>query len=183
MPLDIIQEILNNKFLLILMEEKEYASKLADIIKSVEKTKTGICYVCLSKPYKDVEEDFRERGFKTADFFFIDVLTSHYKKPDPDPRCIFVSSPHDLTQIRVAIRKAVQEKKCSVILFDTISTLLIYQETSSIVKFTHNLVVDDLQENTKKLFIVVKGDSIPKEENQRLVSDLTMFADKALDME
>jgi len=182
MTVDVLQEIINNKFLLILMEEEAYLSKLDEIIKSVEKTKTRICYVCLSKPYTDVMEDLKRKGISTSNFFFIDVLTSHYKEPERVKNCIFIPSPNNLTAIQIAIRKAVEEKECSVILFDTISTMLIYQQTSSVVNFTHHLLAEGKQENVKKLFIVLKHDTIPAEENQRLIKDLGMFADKTLDM-
>lgn len=60
--------------------------------------------------------------------------------------------------------------------------MLIYQQTSSVVKFTHHMLTDEKQENVKKLFIVLKHDTIPMEENQRLIKDLEMFADKTLDL-
>jgi hypothetical protein len=182
MPLDLLQEIVNNKFLLLLLDEDECPPKLEEIIKFVEKTKTRICYICLSKPYSDIMEELGGKGFNTDNFFFIDVLSSHYREHGPAGNCIFVSSPSDLKGLRDTIRKATKERKCSVILFDAISTLLVYQETSSIVKFTHHLLIEKEQENVKKLFIVLKGDSVPKEENQKLVNDLMMFADKALDV-
>ena len=181
MQMDLIQEIAKNKFLLILLEEREYAKKLQEIMKSAEKTRTKICYVCLSKPYKDVMEDIRKQKLNVGDFFFVDVLSSHYKEQEPADNCIFVSSPTNLASLRVAIKKAVEEKKCSVILFDTISTLLVYQETSSIVKFTHCILTDEKQERAKKLFIVLKGGAIPGKESKTLVKDLSMFADKTLD--
>ncbi len=181
MPMDLIQEIAKNKFLIILLEEKEYAKKLQEIMKSAEKTKTKICYVCLSKPYKDVMEDISRQKLNVSDFFFIDVLSSHYTEQEPADNCIFVSAPTNLAAIRIAIRKAVDEKKCSVILFDTISTLLVYQETSSIVKFTHCILTDEKQEQTKKLFIMLKGGTVPGKESKTLVKDLSMFADKTLD--
>jgi archaellum biogenesis ATPase FlaH len=181
MPIDILQEIVKNKFILILMEENEYIDRLEEMIKSVHKTDTNICYVCLSKPYTNVIEDMNNQGIDTNDFFFIDVMLSHYEEQKPVPNCTFIKEPHDLTAIRVAIKKAVSEKKCSVILFDTISTLLIYQQTSSIVKFAHNLINENEKEDVKKLFIVMKN-SDSSGENKRLVSDLGMFADKTLEM-
>lgn len=180
MQMDLIQEIAKSKFLLILLEEKEYAARLQEIIKSVEKTKTKVCYVCLSKPYTDVMEDLRKQDLNVRDFFFIDVLSSHYMEQEPADNCIFVSAPTDLAAVRAAIMKAVDEKKCSVILFDTISTLLVYQETSSILKFTHSILADDKQEYAKKLFIVLKNGTIPGKENKTLLKDLSMFADKTL---
>ncbi len=182
MALDLLSEIANNKFLLILMEEREYLSKLEEIMKSAEKTKTRICYVCLNKPYDDVVKDLKNKGIKTADFFFIDVLTSHYREAASAANCIFLRSPNDLAAMRIAIKKAVDDKKCSVILFDTISTLLIYQQTSSVIKFTHNLLSDNVKEDVKKLFILLKHDTVSAEESEKLGKDLGMFADKTLDM-
>jgi archaellum biogenesis ATPase FlaH len=182
MTVNLLQEIENNKFLLILMEERECPSKLEEIIKSIEKIRTKICYVCPSKPYTDVVEELGNKGIDISNFFFVDVLTSYYKEPEHVKNCIFITSPNNLTAIRVAIRKAIEEKQCSVILFDTISTMLIYQQTSSVVKFTHHLLADEKEENIKKLFIVLKHDTIPVEENQKLVKDLEMFADKTLDL-
>lgn len=180
MPLDIVREMVNNRFLIILMEERMYLQKLEDMLKSIGGSK--ICYVCLSKPYSDVVSDLNERGIKTSNFIFIDVLSSHYKNPKPSKNCIFIRGPTELTKIRLAIKKAIEERKCSVIIFDTISTLLIYQETSSIVRFTHHLLSEKEHENVKKLFIVLKGDQISSDENIRLVEDLSMFADKTLDL-
>ena len=180
MVLDLIKEITSSKFLLIMMEENEYVSRMEEIIKSVEKTKTKICYVCLSKPVSDVREELSKQGFSISDFFFIDVLTSHYHEPEPCKNCFFVRSPRDLASIRIAIKDAVNKKSCSVILFDTISTLLIYQQTSSVVSFAHSIMSDETKENVKKLFILLKQDTIPSDENERLMRDLGMFADKTI---
>jgi len=182
MAMNFIQEMVNNKFLLILLEESEYLTKLEEIIKSFEAKKTKICYVCLSKPYSDVFREMKSRGINTDDFFFIDTLTSHYYPQQPSRDCIYLSSPTDLTAIRDAIGKAIKSKKCGIILLDTISTMLIYLETHSIVKFTHNLLSEKAQENVKKLFIILKGDSVPLEDVNRLTKDLEMFADRKLDM-
>lgn len=179
---DIFQEIAENKFLLILMEEKEYISRLEEIIRPVEKNMGRICYVCLSKPYINVIEDLESMGIGASNFFFIDIMTSHYKEPRPVENCIFLSDPNNLTKIRLAIKRAVDENKCSIILFDTISTLLIYQQTSSIVRFTHSLISEKEQENVKKLFLMIKGNDVPIEESKRLANDLGMFADKTLDI-
>ncbi|MCK4336162.1 MAG: hypothetical protein KAW40_05575 [Candidatus Aenigmarchaeota archaeon] len=180
MNTDFLKEIANNNSLLIILKEIEYSQKLEEIIKSVERTK--VCYVCLSRPYADVMEDLKGRGIDVTGFFFIDVLTSHYKEPEPTENCIFVPAPTDLTAIRVAIKKAVEEKKRNIVILDTISTLLVYQETSSIVKFTHHLLTEESQENVKKLFIALKGNETPIEDSQKLIKDLTMFADKTLEL-
>ncbi len=177
-----LQEIEKNEFLLILLEEKKYQQKLEDIIRSVKKSKTTICYVCLSKPYKDVIDGLKDMGINPDNFFFIDVLTSHYKEPSPTRNCVFLSSPNNLESIKAAIIMAIEDKNCSVIIFDTISTLLIYEQSFSVVRFTHNLVSEKKQENVKKLFIIIKGGNIPSNDIDSLTKDLEMFADKKVDL-
>ena len=177
--MNVIKEITKNRFLLLLMDEEEYDRKLGKIIKSLEKTKTNICYVCFSVPYQHVVERLKEKGTDIKRFFFIDVLSSHYSKPKPQKNCIFISEPKDLDKIRKAILKTVIQKNCSIIIFDTISSLLVYQESYSILKFTHNLIISKEQENTKKIFIVLKDKTL-KEEGEMLIKDLSLFADKLL---
>lgn len=178
---DLLKEIIENRFLLVLLQEAQYLEKLKEIIKSVGKTKTKICYICLSRPYEDVVNDLKAEGIIIDDFLFIDVLTSHYKEPEDTENCVFLSSPTDLDSLMREVKRAVEEEECSVIVLDTVSTLLIYQESFSIIKFTHNLVANEKTE-TKKLFIVLKGGEVPSEDNDSLVKDLEMFADKKLDM-
>jgi hypothetical protein len=178
----ILSETSKNKFLLILLEEKKYPKKLAEIIKSVEKENAKICYVCLSKPYDYVLADIRNMGVDSKKFFFIDVMSSHYKKPKPVSNCLFLSSPTDLGALKAAIRKAIEEKKCGALIFDTISALLIYQESFSLIQFVHSLASEKMQENIKKLFIVIKGQGgLGEEDSAAFAKDLEMFADRKLE--
>jgi len=180
--MNIIEEITQNRFLLILLSEKQYMDQLYEIVKSVEKSKNKICYICLSKPYKDVVDDLKRNKINTNFFFFIDVLSSHYEKLQPKRNCVFLGSPKNLESIKQTIEKVIEREKCSVLLFDTISALLIYQESFPILKFTHSLTVGKKEENVKKIYLVLKKDSIPEEENKKLIDDLKMFADKTLDL-
>ena len=177
----LIGDIERNRFLLILLNEEMYMDKIAKIAESMGKDKK-ICYVCLSKPYKDVCDELKKNGIETKRFYFIDALSSHYRKMRPAGNCTFLTSPTNLLEIKFAISKAVKEKKCDAVVFDTISTMLIYQQSSKIVKFTHEFLSEGT-EKSKILYLVLKHESIPTEENERLIKDLNLFADKTIDME
>jgi archaellum biogenesis ATPase FlaH len=176
----LIEEIEKNKFLLVLLEEEMYIDKIEEIAKSLEKSGKKICYICLSKPYKEICDELKKRNINIKNFYFIDVLSSYYGKIRSIENCVFLSSPLNLLEIKSAVSKAVKDKKCSVIIFDTISTMLIYQETSKIVRFTHDFLSEE-RERSKILYLVLKHDSIPMEENEKLIKDLNMFADKTID--
>lgn len=180
---NIIKGITQNKFVLVLLNEEQYISQLNKIVQSVEKSNKKICYVCLSRPYKDILNNLKKNNINTKFFFFIDVLSSHYEKISPHKNCMFLDSPNDLKLLVQAIETAIEKEKCSVLLFDTISALLIYQESFSILQFTHTLTVEKKEERIKKLFIAIKKDSFPEKENKEFINDLKMFADKTIDLD
>ncbi len=117
----------------------------------------------------------------TQPFFFIDVLSSHYGKPEPQKNCIFLESPKDLDAIRSAIEHAIERNKCTVLLFDTLSNLLVYQENFPILKFAHSLTLEKGQD-VIKLFLIMKDNPVLEKESKELISDLSMLADKTVDL-
>jgi hypothetical protein len=180
--MNLVQEISKNKFLLVLLKENQYTTELNKIIKLIKKTHTRIGYVCLNKPYRDAVNDLKDKNININSFFFIDTLSSHYAEPEPAKNCIFLKEPVKLIDIKKAIKEAVSKHKCSVIIFDTVSTLLIYESTFSIMKFTNELVVGEEIENASKVYIVLKESEAAKEDVDRLTNDLSMIADKTIDL-
>jgi hypothetical protein len=177
--MNLIREMTENEFLLMLINEEQYIEQLEKIVKAVEKSHTKICYVCLNKSYQDITKELKARKIDTSRFLFIDVLTSHYKKPEACENCIFLSSPANLDELKDAIKDAMKVG-CNAIIMDTVSTLLVYQEASSIISFTHKIMTNG-NKGVKKIFIVLKEDPL-SEESRMLVDDLNMFADKKIEI-
>ncbi|MFH0869557.1 MAG: hypothetical protein V1866_00690 [archaeon] len=166
-----------NKFVLVFLQNKNYMKELGKIVKP---TKSGarICYVCLSKPYSKMMDNLKSEKVNYENFIFIDTMSSPQYKLKPVKNCIFVSGPENLDDIRKAIRKATQKYNCDTIIFDTISTLLIYQQTHKIVRFTHELIADKIQKTVNKVYFVLKETGLYKSESAKLIKDLNLFADK-----
>lgn len=179
--MNLLEEVSESKFLLIVLTEEQYMKQIYEIVKSLENTKNKVCYVCISKPYADVLEDLKKNGISTKAFVFIDVLSSHYETPAPIENCIFLDSPN-LDSIKRAIDEAITRASCSVLLFDTLSAMLIYQESFPVLKFAHSMTIGERQENIKKIFIVLKKSDAQQQENTSLINDLKMFADKTLEV-
>jgi len=121
-------------------------------------------------------QNLKANNLDVNKYFFIDVLTSTVKAPEPIENCEFVQSPSALTDISLAFSKAVQEMNCNNVLFDAISTLAIYQEIGEIIKFTQNLMTKARVSNVKSVYIALKEDSA------ELVKDLTMFVDGVVEL-
>jgi len=75
--------------------------------------------------------------------FFIDAITNYAlgKDEEDSEDTIFISNPGDLTNIGIAITKALKklENENVCIVLDSISTMLIYVSSAKISKFLHYL--------------------------------------------
>lgn len=181
--MDISKEILDNKTPLVVLDENQYEDKIVDVMKSLGKLGKKICYVCLNKPYKDVIEDLNKQNVNVKDFFFIDVLSSYYKKQQPVYNCIFISAPTDTVSILAALMKAIKEKKCGIVVFDTLSTLLIYRQTYLILRFVHKILQKKMNGKSNKVLITLKGGHLMNYERDELIKDVIMFVDNSITIE
>jgi len=179
-----LKELISSKrTLLVVLDEDLYEKKITELLKSLGKIGKKICYVSLNKPYKDIVEDFKENDIPLRNFFFVDVLSSHYIRPEPTKNCVFVSAPTDLHSIIMAILKTIKEERCEIIIFDTLSTFLIYRQPFVVLKFVYRLLQEELREDLKKIFITIRGGDILDEEREQLIKDVMMFADMLITFE
>ena len=61
--------------------------------------------------------------------------------------------------------------------------MMLYQERSSIIKFTYDLLSVNGNNKSHKLFIAPRNSEISEEDYNLLIDDLSMFADKTIDMD
>ena len=80
--MDLTKEIRRNKTILVVLDEKQYEDKIIEIVRSLGKVDKKICYLCLNKTYKDMIEDLKNQNIDVKKFFFIDVLSSYYKRQE-----------------------------------------------------------------------------------------------------
>ncbi len=178
--MNLIKNLSQNKLLLLILKENQYLAHLSKIVKSMNHSKSNICYACLNRPYKDLIEDIKKEDINFNRFFFIDTLSSHYTKQSPVKNCIFIEEPIKLINIQSAISGLVNKEKCSIIIIDTIPDLLDFESTFSITQFTHNLATEKRYKN--KIFIVLKENEALEEYANTLTEDLSMFADNIVEM-
>lgn len=173
---------MQNKLAVFLLNNKNYSSELSNLIKKANYPKSNICYVCLTKPYAEVAENLKDDRVNTDNFTFVDVLSNRQYPLKPVEKCIFVSGMENLNSIKKAITKAINKEDCKTVIFDTISTLLIYQQADKIIKFTHELLTDENQKKASKVYVILKEKGIYKDESTKLINDLHLFADKVFEM-
>lgn len=117
------------------------------VLKSIQKIyqegKTGVI-ISLSEPQIILKKALEKNSVDTSTLFFIDGVTvSAMGKAGTEENCFYVNKSSDLTGIGIAITKAmalIENKENMVIILDSISTLLIYNDPNLIIRFLHMLV-------------------------------------------
>ncbi|HHI03929.1 MAG TPA: hypothetical protein ENL45_00085 [Candidatus Woesearchaeota archaeon] len=175
--MNLSSEIKDNKIILLITPKEKYHKELLNTLKVMEKGTDKTCYVCINEPYNFVVDNLKKNNIPAEKFFFIDALTAKVQTPPSVDDCIFVSAPNALTEISLAFSKAFDEKKCNGLLFDTLSTLLVYANPHSIIQFIHNVLTKLRVVSGKAVFVALKEDV-----NSELVKDLYMFVDKVVEV-
>lgn len=172
--MSLVEDIKSNQVLLFVISKKDYTEMLLDVIKAVEKSSDKVCYVTINRPYNNILLQLKNNKVNLGKFLFVDAITSTVQTPEQVENCIFVASPDALTDLSLAFSQALS--KCDIALFDTMSTLVIYQDIGSVLKFIHNIVTKLRVGNKKGVLIALKEDS------EELIKDLHMFVDKVVDL-
>lgn len=129
--------------ILYIINPENYFKKIIGILKKELKGETLI-YVTTNKPYSNLKNLFKKGGVK-GEIFFVDciskmVLGKSITEEEIED-CIFVESPQSLTSLSIAINESLKHisgKKT--LLLDSLSTLLIYNDASTIGRFSNFLI-------------------------------------------
>jgi SOS response regulatory protein OraA/RecX len=166
--------------LLMVTIKKDYDNALNKLIKIISSKCKNICYVCLSKNSSQVVDEFKELQKGFDDMTFIELFNT--KKSNNNKSSIQIKDPEDLEGIKKAVNKAIYKNNCSTVVYDTISKLLIYQTPDNILRFAHEVLSNPRQKKAHKLFIALEKDNIYNDENTKLIKDLSLFADKIIEI-
>ncbi len=171
----ILPEIKKSNIILLILPKEKYHKEILDVQRALSKNMNKTCYICVNDPYTSLIDKFKKENVPVERFFFIDTITKKIQTPPDVDNCIFVSSPTALTEISLAFSKSFEEKKCDCVLFDTISTLLVYSDSHSIIQLMHSILTKLKISAGKAVFIALDEDA-----DSELVKDLYMFVDKVI---
>jgi len=129
------------KVILNILDSESYFNGIIKIIK--KNRNKNIIYVTTNKPYSFIENILKKNKINTNKILFIDCISKQIKeKTDKEPEnCVFISSPQNLTEISIAVNESIKNiKGDKVMLLDSLSILLIYNDASTIGKFSNFLL-------------------------------------------
>lgn len=170
-----VDEALKNRVSVIVVPTDKYNDIINEIAKKLGDNYMNIMYVTLNNLYQPLKRKLSEAGVKVENYFFIDCVTKGAmgKIPANEEQCIYVSSPSALTEISIAITKSLQTKDPDFIVFDSLSTLLIYSQSSVVNQFAHSIVTKINAFGSKIVFPCLKS-----EKEEELLKSLSLVADK-----
>ena len=154
-----------------MVPQSKYVETINYIMVSVVKS-GRLCYVTLNKPYAIMEKEFKEFQIDTKDVEFIDCVSG--SAADKQGKAVFVSSPRALTELSITI-SGMLAKNINSMLFDSLSTLLIYHEQGMAIKFVHSMISKVRATEKKCVFLLLEEDA-----KSEMMKDVTMFADKVV---
>jgi archaellum biogenesis ATPase FlaH len=173
MSMNIAAIIKSNQIIVFVVSPKDFSKRLQDITKTLAGQKKAICYVSLNKPYETIREALEKAGVPLERVYFVDAVSSRAGSVKPDKAVLMVSSPSALTELSIAISKGVELWKADAVLFDSLSTLLVYEGASSVLRFVHSVTNSLRVKGLSCVFTILKPDL-----KDEIAKDIGMFADR-----
>ena len=170
--MDIKDELKNNSITLLIIPTETYNQTILDITKQI--SDENICYISLNKTYNALNDSFKKSSIPTKNMYFIDGITNKMLNGAQNTeKYIFLGAPNNLNEMNISISKILEKRKIKYIIFDSVSTLLIYEKPSTVIQFIHTLASKLRSQNLFTIFTILKKDLTPK---------MQMFADKVIDL-
>lgn len=169
----ILEDLESSQTELIILPSNRYLPLVLDFAKQLSGRKVG--YVTLNKTCRSLAEDFKKKKIDTSHFIFLDAVSPLINPVVANEQEIYVENPEELTHLSMGI-KVLLEKKCEIIIFDSITSLSIYHEVGKVVKFVSNTLAKIKTTQSKAIFYVLM---IP--EDGKLIAESGMSFDSVID--
>jgi KaiC/GvpD/RAD55 family RecA-like ATPase len=150
-----------------------------DIVKTMAGKGYHLIIITTNQPSEVLKKNYERSGIDITELSFIDAITGYAigTKPPDEQDVRFISNPSNLTDLGIAITGALDEfsDKHPCILFDSVSTMLIYLPSANISKFIHYISNRLRLMDTPGIFLAVSKGLDPM-----MISNLSTFMDDIL---
>lgn len=161
---------------LVMLPGDTYADRLLDLCKSLDRSFDSVCYVTLVKMLQSIVQSFETHGINYNKFEFIDACTETVvKRFLPSKKAIYIDAPNALTDILLAISRTLDSKKTPILLFDSVSVLLIYNDQKTVSKFVHALTTMLRSKGVKGVLACLASD-----DSAGAISQIEPFFDRVI---
>lgn len=181
MPAIVRREDLEKKqIFLVLAAPANIRQRNIDLIKEISANGYHTIIVTINYPYHILAKLYEENGIDIKTVSFIDAVTRNsLGTAENIPGVVrFINNPSNLTDLGIAVTEVLKENsgKKVCILYDSVSTMLIYLSSQNISKFIHFITNKIRLMDISGVFLAVEKGLDPM-----LVSQLTTFVDTVID--
>jgi hypothetical protein len=165
---------------LILATPANIRQRNIELIKEISSNGYHTVIVTINFPYNILSKLYEENGIDLKTVSFIDAVTRNsIGSAENIPGVVrFVNNPANLTDLGIAVTEVLKENsgKKVCILYDSISTMLIYLSSPNISKFIHFVTNKIRLMDISGVFLAVEKGLDPM-----LMTQLTTFVDNVVD--
>jgi len=176
----ITSELGNSFSLLLVASPSEFAKVKLAVLKRFAKEKGIILYITFNQSATKILAELGEKGIDKKKVFFIDMVSKGkgYGLVDSENILDF-ESPTLLTDLLLMVEERISSKeKPGVLLLDSISTLLVYNDKETVEKFLHSLATKAHKTNSRVVLLASKDS-----DNMDTLGTISQFCDKFLVIE
>ncbi|MAG18438.1 MAG: hypothetical protein CL944_03125 [Candidatus Diapherotrites archaeon] len=162
--------------ILALVEPKEYSGIRDGIIQKYSKSDVQVIFLSLNAGYLKIMQDLQKENLDPNKIFFIDMISIERNlEPKKAPNVVYLESPKDLTEAMIQVVKKFDGKAKTILVLDSISTLLIYNDKSSTEKFVHTLIGKTNANKSSALLLTSDA-----KQNEVITKTIAQFVDKTI---
>lgn len=167
---------------LFLVNSEKYQKTTLRVLSTLCSEKGMSCiYVSANRPKTNLDAILSARGIDPDEIFFVDCVSrlvgNNGTGVNDTDNCIYVSTPGNLTEISIAITKALNHMKSGTtfVLVDSLSTLEVYSTTAPLARFVHTLITKMRNHDVGGIFLLLDG-----EQDKKLLGTLSQYCDRVV---
>jgi hypothetical protein len=176
MTVELANEIIKGQIIVLVIPNEEYTKKIVEVARYFSLYNDVTCYVSLNKLYDSLTASLTRANVNYENFLFLDGIT---KSANPDAvetdNCMYIDSSSALTELSIVLDKTLGTGKFDGFLFDSLSTLLIYNKGEAVSKFVHNIINKIHSYNATAIFTALEGDT-----KSDLLKEIGMYVDNVI---
>ena len=141
---------------------------------NISKKLTGV-YVSLNKDYKEITSELEKIKINTSNLFFI-IGIEKSRKIEAD-NCVYTQGPQALTELSLTITNIINTGKFDYIFFDSISTVLMYNNLGVSQKFS-TYIINKLKQNDLLGIII----SLNEVQSNKIIPTIAQLCDHCVNI-
>lgn len=169
------EEIIEMTPLMIVTPLEKIQKITVDALKVLMRSNLSGIYVTLSRPYNILEKSLRESDVNTDNLFFIDCISRSTINLREEERVKYITSEVNLSNLGIAIIKAIKSKNKNFVFIDNIDALLVYNIIDEVAIFVQSLV-KKANEYGLKLIVLTSGKDV------KMNSKISLYFNKIVEV-